>query len=186
MKRESIAFTGKIGEVVHIEQEDGRVFEQYRRAPGIRLIIISPKNKILITKEHRTETDGIDLRLPGGKVRDSIEEWHKLVNNGQNILDAVREIAIKEGSEETGLDIKDPTFLVKANAGSTVQWDLFYWVVRDYKELPGGQQLEHGEDISVTWMSPNEIITAISNGQMNEWRSVGVLLGLVLPQLDIQ
>lgn len=42
---ETIVFKGKIGEVVHIEQQDGRVFEQFRRPPGTRLVIVSQDNK---------------------------------------------------------------------------------------------------------------------------------------------
>jgi hypothetical protein len=68
---ETVVFKGKIGEVVHIEQQDGRVFEQFRRPPGTRLVIVSQDNSILITKEYRHETGGIDLRLPGGKVCDT-------------------------------------------------------------------------------------------------------------------
>ena len=42
---EESVFHGKIGEVVHTKQPDGRVFERYRRPPGTRLIIISPDKK---------------------------------------------------------------------------------------------------------------------------------------------
>jgi hypothetical protein len=58
-------------------------------------------------------------------------------------------------------------------------------MVRDYRDLADGQSLEHGEDIEITWMESAEIINAIENGQMQEWRSVGVLLGLVLPRLSL-
>jgi len=180
---ESIVFSGKIGEVVHISQPDGRVFEQYRRPPGTRLIIISPDNKILITKEHRHETNSIDHRLPGGKVCDSLGQYNELRQSGANILEAAKAGAIKEALEETGLEIKNPQLITKANAGATVDWDLYYFLVRDYTEAEGGQRLEHGEDIEVNWMTNTEIITAIKNGQMHEWRSAGVLLGKVLPDL---
>ncbi len=180
---ENIVFSGKIGEVVHISQQDGRVFEQYRRSPGIRLVVISNEGKILITQEKRFESDSVDLRLPGGKVCDTLEAYRILRQNKDGIIEAAKEAAIKEAREETGLEIKDPTFLVKANAGSTVEWDLYYFVVKSYSQHTEGQQLEHGEDIAVTWMTPEEIVSAISAGKMQEWRSVGVLLGLVLPTL---
>lgn len=64
---ESVAYSGNIGEIIHTELSDGRVFERYRRAPGVRLVFVSPENKILITKEYRHENNGYDLRLPGGK-----------------------------------------------------------------------------------------------------------------------
>ncbi len=182
--KETIMFTGKIGEVVHIEQSDGRIFEQYRRPPGTRLIIVSPDNKVLITKERRHETGNVDLRLPGGKVCNTIEEFRALKNSGQDILKAAKAGAIKEAVEETGLIIKNPELVAIANAGATVNWDLYYFLVHEYEQNPAGQALEHGEDIEVTWMSPEQIRQAISDGQMQEWRSVGVLLGKVLPSLE--
>jgi len=182
MKSEEIAFSGNIGEVVHITQPDGRVFEMFRRPPGTRIIIVSPEGEVLITKEHRYETESVDLRLPGGKVCDSLKEYDALRRSGQDIVAAAKAGAIKEAREETGLIIKSPELLTKANAGATVEWDLYYFLVRDYEDADG-QKLEHGEDIKVNWMTPAEITAAIKNGQMQEWRSVGVLLGLVLPKL---
>lgn len=181
---ESIVFSGKIGEVVHSVQPDGRVFEQYRRSPGTRLIIISPENKILITQEKRHESKTIDLRLPGGKVCDTLEQYTQLRQSKENIFDAAIKGAMKEAHEETGLIIKNPQFLVKANAGSTVEWDLYYFLVREFDQSATGQQLEKGEQIQVTWMTTTEIKQAVTKGRMQEWRSVGVLLGLVVPGLE--
>ena len=183
---ERIAFEGKIGEVVHTTQPDGRVFERYRRPPGTRLIIVSPEGKVLLTQEHRHEMDGTDLRLPGGKVRDTLDEYRQLLASGQSLEDAASAAATKEALEETGLVVHDPTFLVKATAGATVEWDLYYFLVRSYTPSPRGQQLETGEDISITWATPSNIRQAIAAGHMQEWRSVGVLLGLVLPQLEME
>lgn len=182
--KESVVFSGKIGEVVHTEQPDGRVFERYRRPPGTRLIIISPEGKLLITREHRQETGNIDLRLPGGKVCDSLEDFHALLESGKDIAEAAAEAATKEAREETGLVIKDPELITVAAAGATVEWDLYYFKVTNYTEHAEGQALEHGENIEVTWMSPTEIINAIGFGDMQEWRSVGILLGQVLPELE--
>ena len=183
--QESIVFSGKIGEIVNTEQADGRVFERYRRPPGTRLIIISPENQILVTKEFRNETGGVDLRLPGGKVCDTIEFYHELLSSGQDIIEAATEAAKKEALEETGLIVKNLELATVAKAGATVEWDLYYFIVRDYEAHVDGQQLETGEDIEVTWLSPYEIIEAVLNGHMNEWRSVGVMLGLVLPCIRI-
>jgi 8-oxo-dGTP pyrophosphatase MutT (NUDIX family) len=148
-----IAFSGKIGEIVHTEQADGRVFERYRRPPGTRLIIVSPDKKILVTKEHRREATGIDLRLPGGKVCDSLDDYHKLLGSGQDIVEAAKKAAAKEALEETGLVIENPQLIAKANAGATVEWDLYYFQVDEYTANPGGQELEDGEDIEVTWIT---------------------------------
>lgn len=180
---DEVAFSGRIGEVVHTRQPDGRVFERYRRAPGIRLIIVSPDKRILITREHRQETGGVDLRLPGGKVCDTLDDFHALLKSGRDMAEAATEAAIKEALEETGLIIRNPRLVAKANAGATVEWDLYYFLVQDYTESPDGQELEDGEDIEVTWLSLEEVRRAIENGDMQEWRSAGVLLGKVLPEL---
>jgi len=112
-----------------------------------------------------------------------MEEYHELLESGKDIAGAARETAVKEALEETGLTIHDPKFLVKANSGATVEWDLYYFLVTEYDEHPDGQQLEHGENIEVTWVTVEELKEAITNGHMNEWRSIGVLLGIVLPKI---
>jgi 8-oxo-dGTP pyrophosphatase MutT (NUDIX family) len=182
--KESVVFAGKIGEVVHIHQADGRVFERYRRAPGVRLVIVSPENKILMTKEFRQELQGIDLRLPGGKVCDTLEEYTALRNGGQEVAEAAKAAAAKEALEETGLAIEESELITTATAGATVEWDLYYFLVRKFSEHPDGQKLELGEDIELSWMSLPEVHQAIEQGSMHEWRSVGVLLGKVLPLLE--
>jgi 8-oxo-dGTP pyrophosphatase MutT (NUDIX family) len=181
---EEVAFSGKIGEVIHTTQPDGRVFERYRRSPGIRLVIVTPKKKIIMSREHRQETGGVDLRLPGGKVCDTLGEYHALLASGTDLVVAATLAAAKEGSEEVGVTVNNLSLLAKANAGATVEWDLFYFMTHDYQENAEGQNLEHGEQIERVELSPPEIREAIINGEMQEWRSVGVLLGLVLPQLE--
>lgn len=180
---ESSIFHGRIGEIIHTRQKDGRVFERYRRAPGARLVVVSPDGKILVTKEYRHEIGSVDFRLPGGKVRDTLDEYYDLLESHQDIIEAAREAAIKEALEETGLSVHEPEFITKANSGATVEWDLYYFLATKYDTHPDGQQLEHGEDIVPTWVTIKELKEAIHNGHMSEWRSVGVLLGLVLPKL---
>ncbi|MDB5175929.1 MAG: hydrolase [Candidatus Saccharibacteria bacterium] len=182
--REDVVFSGKIGEVIHTTQPDGRVFERYRRPPGVRLVIVTPDKKVIMTRERRQETGGTDLRLPGGKVRDSLEEYHELLASGQDITAVAATAAIKEGSEEVGVTARNLVLLANAPAGATVEWDLLYFMTRDYQENPAGQNLEHGEEIERVALLPIEIRQAISNGEMHEWRSVGILLGIVLPQLE--
>lgn len=183
-KKSSVVFAGKIGEVIHTVQPDGRVFEKFCRPPGTRLIIVSPEKKILITKEFREETNNYDLRLPGGKVCDTLEEYNKLRESSEDILEAAKAGAIKEAREEAGVTVKDLKLITIANAGATVEWDLYYFKVEDYVHHEDGQALEEGEEIKITWMSIDEIKKAIQSRQMQEWRSVGVLLGTVIPKLE--
>ena len=181
---ETIAYSGRIGEVIESEQPNGRIFERYRRTPGARLIIVAPDNQILVTKEYRHESGRVDLRLPGGKVRDTIQSYHELLVSDDDMLDAAREAAKKEALEETGMIVDNLELATIANAGSTVEWDLYYFVTGNYEVHGDGQQLEHGEDIEVTWASVEEIKVAVQEQRMDEWRSVGVLLGLVIPSLE--
>lgn len=184
MLPEAIVFHGKIGEIVHTTQPDGRIFEKFRRPPGTRLVIVSPEGLVLVTKEFRQETNTIDLRLPGGKVCDTLEAYRALRENGHDIVAAAKAAAIKEALQETGLIVRNLALITKASAGATVEWDLYYFLVRDFDNHPDGQDLELSEDIEVTWLKPAAIRQAISAGQMHEWRSVGVLLGKILPELE--
>ncbi len=147
-------------------------------------MVITPDHKLIMSREHRQETGGVDLRLPGGKVRDTLQEYHELLASGQDIAGAAAEAAIKEGAEEVGVTLRNLKLITKATAGATVEWDLYYFQTDEYDENASGQQLEHGEKIEVVRLSPTEIREAIANGEMQEWRSVGVLLGVVLPQLE--
>ena len=180
---ETIVFSGKIGEVVHIEQPDGRIFEQFRRPPGVRLIIVSPEGSILISKEYRQETTSFDLRLPGGKVCDTLSEFRILRASGEDMIEAAKTAAIKEAWEETGLVVVNPQLITQANAGATVDWDLYYFLITEFTNHRDGQALELGENIEVSWLTQAEIRQAIVAGQMHEWRSVGVLLGKVFDQI---
>jgi len=66
MPTEEIFAKGKLFELVHLTQPDGRVFEVARRAPGVRIIIADRDNqKVLLTKEIRRELETPDYRLPG-------------------------------------------------------------------------------------------------------------------------
>jgi len=183
-EQEEVVFQGILGEVVHAKQPNGKVFERYRRAPGTRLIIVTPDNKLIMTRERRKETGNIDLRLPGGKVCDSLETYHELLESGRDLTAAASEAAVKEGREEVGLELQNLRLVTKATAGATVEWDLYYFMTHEYETIELGQQLEDGEEIEIVRLTPREIRQAIADGQMHEWRSVGVLLGMVLSKLE--
>ncbi|MFJ9804275.1 NUDIX hydrolase [Streptomyces wuyuanensis] len=177
---EKRVFSGRLGEVVHVPQPDGRVFERFRRPPGVRMVIVAD-GKLLLTEELREETGGTDLRLPGGKVFDDYESFAEARSAG-GMTEAAEEAVVREGREEVGLAITHPELITVARAGATVEWDLYYFLVREFTEEPEGAQPEEGEHITPVWMSPEDVVSAIQEGRMSEWRSVGVLLGLVFPQ----
>jgi hypothetical protein len=75
-----VVYRGKMFEIVNWEGKPGVTFEAAVRAPGVRLIIETEKDglkALLMTKEVRREATGVDFRLPGGKVFDSLEGLDK-------------------------------------------------------------------------------------------------------------
>lgn len=152
-----------------------------RRPPGIRAIIVDKKSKkILLSKEYRYELKKWDFRLPGGKVFDNIEEYKKSLENN-TVLENVERTVAKEVKEEVGIQIKNQSLFKITTAGSGVIWDLFYYEITDFKIIENGQQLEEHEFVEgFVWKTFNEIQEMCINQQINEDRSVGVLLTYVL------
>ena len=173
---EEIKYQGRIVEVVELPQTDGRTFEFARRSPGVRLIIPSQDGtKLLLTKEFRRENSGYDYRLPGGKVFDKLTEYNDFLASGMDIIEPAVARAKIEGAEETGLVIRALKHFVTAVNGTTMVWDLIYFVATDWEELPTGQSLEAGEDIEVGWYALDEVKAMLARGEMQEYRSAGVL-----------
>lgn len=173
---ETTVYSGKIFEIVQQKRKiNGKefVFEIARRAPGTRLIIIR-NDKMLITREYRTELNGYDHRLPGGKVFDTLKEYHASFKVGRDILKEAIKAAKKECLQETGLLPKKITPYITTNAGATVVWDLFYFIIDDFEEHK--QSLEDGEDITISWKNFSEVKELCISNKIREDRTVGVLL----------
>lgn len=174
MTNQEIVFQGKIIEVVH-EEVDGRTFEYGRRSPGTRLIIVTPQNTLLMTKETRRELDTPDIRIPGGKVFDTLSEYNSFLESGSDIVSQAQIGASKEAREEVGIDPKNMKHFHTSKCGATFEWDLFYFVVTKYEKLEG-QQLEQGENIETVEISFEEAEKMALDGRMQEERSALVLL----------
>lgn len=166
---EKVVYQGKIIEVV---QQGNREFA--RRSPGTRLIIRSG-DKILLTKEYRSETGNYDYRLPGGKVFDTLEEYNRFLSTGQDILPQAIKAAKKEAREEVGIEVEEIAHLWTSINGATVVWDLLYFEVSKFKELEH-LSLEEGENIKPEWIPFEEAKQLALSGKMQEDRSVAVLL----------
>lgn len=177
---EKVVYEGKIFEVIQksvkIENQE-KTFEIARRSPGVRLIIVK-EEKILLAKEFRDEIKGLDYRLPGGKIFDTLKEYKD--NLYEDILSFAVDAAREECREETGLKAKNIEYYMTARAGATVEWDLLYFIINDFEDHPSGQELEAGEDIQVEWKSVEEILKLIDDDFMKEDRTVGVLLKFLL------
>jgi len=152
-----------------------------RRPPGIRAFILDKKNKkILLSKEYRYELKKWDYRLPGGKVFDNLEEYKKALEN-DTVLENVEKTVPKEVKEEVGINIKNQSLFKIATAGAGVVWDLYYYEITDYEILDSGQELEENEFVEgFVWKTFDEIKDMCINQEINEDRSVGVILTYIL------
>jgi ADP-ribose pyrophosphatase YjhB (NUDIX family) len=175
---EEILATGKLFELVHVKQDDGRVFEVARRAPGVRLIIHDKDaEKILLTKEFRHELGEWDYRLSGGKVFDSLDEFEAFRQSGEDILEAAKRKAIEEAQQEAGVEIAELEFYKKSVLGATVEWDLYVFEASDWQLRTEGQELEVGEKIEAdNWVTYDEARQMVLNGSMQEERVALILL----------
>ena len=175
---ETIAYKGRMLEIVNQDMTDGQktvTFEFARRAPGIRLILVDPsKRMISLTREHRYELGGYDHRLPGGKVFDTLDEYNTFLDSGHDILAPAKDKALAEAEEEVGLKLLDAEYFHTSVCGTTVKWDLIYFVSTEWEEAD--QKLEIGEKISRVELSFEEAKELALSGGMSEERSALILL----------
>lgn len=177
---EEIVYKGKMFEVIKQPMKCGekkKTFEITRRSPGVRLIIVKD-NKILISREFRTELNDYDYRLPGGKVFDTLDEYNESLS--KDILPFAVDAVKREIREETGLIAKNIKHFATAQSGATVVWDLIYFIIDDFEESGNGQELETGEVIDVEWKTFDEVRELCKDGSISEYRSVGVLFKFFL------
>jgi ADP-ribose pyrophosphatase len=161
-----------------------RIFEKAHRPPGVRMLF-RDGDKILMSREFRSELNEWDYRLPGGKVFDEFLSYSKYLNNESELLDKVRGAVVNESDQEVGLIVdKDKmNLLYKSVAGASVIWDLYYFEITDFKNAKDGQKLEEGEQIDKPiWMTFEEVKTMCLNGKINEDRTVAFLLRYILNQ----
>ena len=173
-----VVYKGKMFEVVTWEGKPGVMFEAAVRAPGTRLLIETIKNghkALLMTKEIRREAGGVDFRLPGGKVFNSLDDLNKFKERGGDIMPSAQKAAKVEGREEAGVQGGDYSFIEMSKAGASVEWDLYYFLVKD--AVLGEQELEEHEmgDIETVILLPEEIFEKLKNREIKEGRSADML-----------
>lgn len=171
----AIAYEGKKFETV-------LNYEYVKRPPGVRAIIIRDDH-ILLNKEYRYELNGWDYRLPGGKVFDSQEEY-KTVEDKEIIFKYVEKKLTEELCEEAEIKIKNYKFLEISNCGFTVDWDLYYYLVYDFEELPGfyANDIKKNdfEYIQHRWVDLKTAFNYCLDKKISEERSSNVLIRYLL------
>lgn len=178
-------FDGAIVQILQKTLPNGDVHEIARRSPGVRMVIITSENKFLISREKRDYLEkGWDYRLPGGKVVDKLPDYLALLEKLENGLDGgdltqtVQAAVIKESKEEVGITVRNPELLHVATSGGTIEWDLWYWLVKDFDR--GEQELEHDEEIEIAEMTPFEVAQLVINKDFSEDRSRVVLMDYLI------
>jgi 8-oxo-dGTP pyrophosphatase MutT (NUDIX family) len=177
--KEEIKYKGKIIELVHetfLSNGKEINLEKGRRSPGTRLIIETPDGQFLISKEERPGL-GLDFRLPGGKVFNSLNEYNEFLSlkkDDNEILERAKVAAINEAREEAGIDPIEMEEFCISSCGGSFEWDLYYFIVKKYNEV--GQKLEEHEKIESVKISKDELIELALSGGIKEDRSVSVIL----------
>ncbi len=179
-KESQIVYQGKMFEVVHFEPKPGVTFETAVRAPGVRLLIEhveGGQKGLLMTSElrHDRELSMQDYRLPGGKIFDTLDQFNLFRESDKDIKDEALRAARLEAKQEAGIEGGSFTYINKAKAGGSVEWDLYYFLVRN-AEL-GNQELEDHEkgEIDVVFLSYKDIFEKLLNKEINEGRTADVL-----------
>lgn len=171
----NILASGNILELYQKEWEIAgkiKIFENVRRPPWVRLIF-KKDDKILLTKEFRSEHNKFDYRLPGGKVFDTLADMR---NFSGDILDAARWAVIREAKEECGFDVRYDSLelFIISPCWATIEWDLYYFIVSDFDDT-GMQDLEEWEYITFDWYNERDIIELVRKNEISEDRSKWIL-----------
>lgn len=163
-------------------------FEFAERSPGVR-ILATDGERILLTKEWRSETNSWDYRLPGGKVFDSLDEYLDAKDGSNFDVDQkAAEAAKKELEEETSLGIAPEAFspLHRSVCGATVVWDLHYYLAQvsqnDIDAQPASIATDEGEHTHPEWLTTEEVKALCLKGTVQEDRTAAVLLRYILAQ----
>jgi 8-oxo-dGTP pyrophosphatase MutT (NUDIX family) len=169
--REKSVYEGQLFEVLRIPDpnQEGRFFEVARRGPGTR-IIFTDGSRILLTREFRRELGGYDVRLPGGKVFDTLSGYRSALVDGVSLVSLAQEGASREAVEEVGLEPRSLEFLHRSVCGATVEWDIYFFVCREWTEV-GRTHADPGEDITVGWHSFDRARNMALTGDMLDERS---------------
>lgn len=168
-------FEVRVGEIPG--DEFGRTFEYLFRPPGVRMLVVDDQERLLLTREYRDDIGAFDIRVPGGKVVDTIEAANGL--DETSLPSLVTGAADRELREEAGLTCSSWTTLHCAPAGSSIQWDLWFVRGHDPQALPGGAEPEPGEIIQPFWVPLDEAQRLAIEGSVSEDRSAMAILRLI-------
>lgn len=180
MKDEKIDYKGKLLQIVSWEGEPGKRYEKAVRAPGVRVLAESldtnGKKVIYLSKENRREANGVDYRLPGGKVFDSLDEYNNFTGTNEELKQIALSKAKAEAKEEAGISAGNLELITVSKAGASVDWDLYYFLATDI--TLGDNELKENEvdDIKgVEAVTPEKLYQLLTTNKIQEGRSADQL-----------
>ena len=180
--RDKVLFSGKLIDIasrtLRVSREGVETvysIEVARRPPGVR-ILVHNAGKYLLLKEFRSELGRWDYRLAGGKIFESQSQHLAFLVSGDDILDAASGAVVAEAREELGIKVHSATILRKSSAGATIDWDLYFFQVLSFEEIPQGPSPESTELLVAEWHGHTSVLELIKSGEFSEDRSIGLLL----------
>lgn len=171
-------FFVKVGQKMKMNETEVE-FTAIMRPPGVRMIVITPENKIRLSYEYRYENESWGYRLPGGKVFDEVEGYLPVYESGADIAEEVVNACKREGLEESGISFEKVNPIEVLKNGAKVEWDLHLVLVDSYKDA-GEQNLEEGEAVEVYEFTPQEVLDLIDAGEYGEDRTAIPLRKFIL------
>lgn len=168
-------FNGAIGQVL----QNGKGKEYFRRSPGVRLIIPT-ETGLVIQREKRSYLDREwDYRVPGGKVADTLKEYIELIHEQFPFIH-IQRAGRDEAKQEAGIIINKMAEYHQSESSATVEHDLFYFLVSDFKW--GKQELQHEEVIEVVELPYKEVWDLLLERKFSEDRTRAVLFEYLIKE----
>ncbi len=142
-------------------QPDGDMAEYYTKdkmgSRSVAVIALTGDNKVIIAEQFRPGPEKIMLELPGGGV----EEDEDLAT-----------AALRELEEETGYTSDEVTSIGMVYKDAYTNTSANYYLAKNCRPLPGGQNLDHGEFVTVQLISIEQLLNNSRSGLMTDTEGV--------------
>ena len=129
------------------------------------------------------ELGGWDYRIPGGRVFNKLKKYLHFVDS-DDMNKKIEEAVKNEAREEIGVIVNEMKHYHTSNAGSSIVWDLYYYIIEKFTYSKGGQDLENTEIIEPVWLTFDEILNLFTQGMIKEDRSAAVLIRYILQRKE--
>jgi ADP-ribose pyrophosphatase len=118
----------------------------------VNVIAVTPKNELVMIHQYRHGSNTIELEIPGGMIDET----------DQSPLEA----GLRELREETGYEGTRAEIIGQIYANPAIMNNICYTVLVRDCVLKHELNLDHGEDLAVELIQPDQIPTLIRQGQI--------------------